>query len=116
MLYIFTMLCILSCDLLYAMEDKVEDKKAERVTKTLVDEIGRILIHQDPDASIKSIDTLTDPERRNLVLRIHVSSPADKLPETVILKSTCVDGVHEDEENTLARFAQDWAGLEFLTA
>lgn len=116
MLYIFTMLYILSCDLLYPMEDKVENKKAERVSKPLIDEIGKVLAQADSNASIKSIDTLSDPERRNLVLRIHVVSPNKLLPETLILKQTYVAGPDEDQEDTLARFAHDWVGLEFLTA
>jgi len=66
--------------------------------------------------TIAKIDTLSEPERRNLILRLAINNPGDGIPHTVILKKTEIENRGETEQEQLSRFAHDWAGLEFLTA
>jgi len=64
---------------------------------------------------------LSEPDRRNLILRLEINAPNTSMPEAIILKQTSIekkDGVDEggeSEQGQLSRFAHDWAGLEFLT-
>jgi thiamine kinase-like enzyme len=67
------------------------------------------------------IDQLSEPDRRNVVLRLHIANPATAIPPTVILKMNSTEkqvferGESETEIDQLSRFAHDWAGIEFLT-
>ncbi len=63
---------------------------------------------------IQSITPLSEPERRNTLSRIHIQNPAKEVPESFIFKQTCLES-SENEEDSFARFARDWAGLEFLS-
>ncbi|MBN9230943.1 MAG: hypothetical protein J0I93_08840 [Legionella sp.] len=65
------------------------------------------------DCGIQSVDVLSAPERRNLILRLHLAADSKSTPSSIILKQSL--GTEEDEEETDARFARDWAGLEFLS-
>lgn len=64
---------------------------------------------------------LSEPDRRNLILRLIIDQPTTGMPETLILKKTVTEkGVFDNKEGEteaeqLSRFAHDWAGLEFLT-
>lgn len=64
---------------------------------------------------ISAYDQLSEPERRNVVLRLHLKNQIKNLPKTIILKQSLPeDGTQEDNE-TYTRFARDWSGLEFLS-
>lgn len=67
------------------------------------------------------IDQLNEPDRRNIVLRLHIANPTTAMPQTVILKMNSSEkqlferGQSETEIEQFSRFAHDWAGIEFLT-
>lgn len=66
--------------------------------------------------TIDSATVLSEPDRRNLILRLYITNPTDGIPSTVILKKTALESERETQEEQLNRFAHDWAGIEFLTA
>lgn len=72
--------------------------------------------HFNSAITIAKADTLSEPERRNRILRLIISNPGDGVPHSVILKKTEIENRGETEQEQLSRFAHDWAGLEFLTA
>ncbi len=69
-----------------------------------------------------TVTQLSEPDRRNVVLRLLIDNPTSKMPQTLILKKNAVEkqifdkGEGETEVDQLTRFAHDWAGIEFLTA
>ncbi len=69
-------------------------------------------------ASIKinSVVRLSDPERRNLVLRINLNSELESAPKSLIFKQSHRASEATDDTALLERFARDWAGLEFLSS
>lgn len=64
---------------------------------------------------------LSEPDRRNLILRLQIDNPATGMPHTLILKQNHIEkqifdrGESETEIDQMTRFAHDWAGIEFLT-
>lgn len=64
---------------------------------------------------IKSIVFLSEPERRNLVLRLYLENQSDDIPASIILKQSLPEMTDDDDKKAYARFARDWAGLEFLS-
>ena len=68
-----------------------------------------------------TVTQLSEPERRNVILRLHIDNPTTGMPETLILKKNSIEqqifdrGENETETEQLTRFAHDWAGIEFLT-
>lgn len=64
-----------------------------------------------PEISIASYDFLSEPARRNLVLRIHLTGANGEMPKSVLLKQSLPDGAGDTAANE--RFARDWAGLSF---
>jgi hypothetical protein len=70
--------------------------------------------HFEQKVQIQSITQLSEETRRNTVLRIHPQNDETGLPESLIFKQSCLDLTETDEE-AFARFARDWAGLEFLS-
>ena len=65
------------------------------------------------DIQIKSVIQLSEAERRNLIFRIILKNQTKEIPKSVILKQSVL-GKSPDDRNAFARFARDWAGLEFL--
>jgi len=65
---------------------------------------------------INAYDQLSEPERRNAILRLHIDAENKTLPKTVILKQSLPEEDNQDDKDTYIRFAQDWAGLEFLSS
>lgn len=61
---------------------------------------------------IQSIVRLSEPGRRNLVLRLMLKDAHGKIPASIILKQSLPrkDGGNQE---AFDRFAMDWAGLEF---
>lgn len=66
---------------------------------------------------ITSMTPLSEEDRRNLILRIHLAGPSNaNFPKSLIFKQALSGQVsNETEEDLLDRFASDWAGLEFLS-
>ena len=64
---------------------------------------------------VKSITFLSEPERRNVVLRLYLENNFDDIPASIILKQSLPEARDDDDEDAYARFARDWAGLEFLS-
>ena len=64
---------------------------------------------------------LSEPDRRNVILRLLIDNPKNGWPQTIILKQTATEtnkfdsAKSETEIEKLSRFAHDWAGIEFLT-
>lgn len=64
---------------------------------------------------------LSEPDRRNVILRLLIDNPQIGMPKTIILKQTATEtnkfdtAKSETEIERLSRFAHDWAGIEFLT-
>lgn len=64
---------------------------------------------------VENVIQLSEPDRRNLILRIYISSPSDHIPTSFIIKKTTIEIKGETEQEQMSRFARDWAGIEFLT-
>lgn len=64
---------------------------------------------------IKSVTFLSEPERRNVVLRLYLENKSNNNPTCVILKQSLPEATDDDDKDAYARFARDWAGLEFLS-
>jgi hypothetical protein len=65
---------------------------------------------------------LSEPDRRNVILRLLTDNPDANIPQSFILKKTVADtkkfdsdAQNETEIEQFSRFARDWAGLEFLS-
>ena len=66
---------------------------------------------------MQSVVQLSEPQRRNLLLRIYLQSPHTQVPRSVILKQTLSqDSSKQEDDQIVGRFARDWAGLEFLSS
>lgn len=65
---------------------------------------------------IKSTIFLSEPDRRNVVLRLYLSNNSPDVPTTLILKQSLPEATDDDDKDAYARFARDWAGLEFLSS
>lgn len=63
---------------------------------------------------IQSLDQLSEETRRNTLLRLHIQISEQGEPDSLIFKQACLDSLETDGE-AFARFARDWAGLEFLS-
>lgn len=96
------------------------------VDPALLKEVQRLLEERfTVEIHVHSAVYLTDPKRRNAVLRIKLQSSSDAVPTSVILKQSLpmkvdpqkADARKIEEENaeTFARFSRDWAGLEFVS-
>ncbi|CAM3087952.1 N-acetyltransferase GCN5 [Legionella steigerwaltii] len=62
---------------------------------------------------IDSLQFLSEPERRNVVLRIMLKSESSSIPQSIIFKQSLPEKSESDDQDAYARFARDWAGLEF---
>ncbi|MBI2792207.1 MAG: phosphotransferase [Gammaproteobacteria bacterium] len=64
---------------------------------------------------IEKVAELSEPDRRNLILRLTTKNSNTKIPNSFILKKTTIEPRGETEQEQMSRFARDWAGIEFLT-
>lgn len=103
---------------LTASQDVIlEEVCGESAHSAIVKEATDILSkHFGTPIHAHSVVQLSEPERRNLLLRIYLQDPHAEVPISVILKQTLSqnDSIQEDNK-ILGRFASDWAGLEFLS-
>lgn len=86
---------------------------ANNIESIVVKEAAKVLsdtFHMPVE--IESFVRLSEPNRRNLVLRLMVKNPHNDLPKSVILKHSRRTG--KGDQDSFDRFAQDWAGLEFV--
>lgn len=62
---------------------------------------------------IQSVARLSEPDRRNLVLRLMIKDARGNIPASIILKQSLPrkDGGNQE---AFDRFSRDWAGLEFV--
>ena len=67
------------------------------------------------DCKITSALFLSEPDRRNVVLRITLQSTSSVVPKSIILKQSLPEQSDTDDKDAYARFARDWAGLEFIS-
>lgn len=85
------------------MQNPVDPAVLEEITK-LLSYYFHTKIH------VHSMTSISEPERRNLILRIYIQGSSEDIPKSIIFKQACLDM----ESDHLARFSRDWAGLEFL--
>lgn len=64
--------------------------------------------------SIHRADYLSNEYRINALIRVTLHSPRKDIPQSLIIKQSLDDKSVADSKETFARFARDWAGLEFL--
>lgn len=67
------------------------------------------------DVDIDSAVYLSEPERRNVLMRITLTSTSESVPKSIILKQVLPQAADADDQQAQARFARDWAGLEFTS-
>lgn len=70
--------------------------------------------HFQNHVKFSRIDQISEPRRRNLLLRLWIDNPSTTMPQSIILKKTDIESSETDREQ-MSRFARDWAGIEFLT-
>lgn len=107
-------------------QDLIEDTKMNDTKKfvsdltlmntldpSLLKEITNVLsIKFEQDVQIESIVQLSEPERRNRILRVILQSK-DGIPHSLIFKQALSGNIAENERD-LERFSRDYAGLAFL--
>jgi hypothetical protein len=64
---------------------------------------------------ILAVEFLSEPERRNIVLRLRIKGLTKTIPSSIILKQSLTEKSSASDKDAYARFARDWAGLEFVT-
>ncbi len=67
------------------------------------------------EIEVCSTQFLSEPERRNSVVRLVLSSKVETVPASIILKQSLREETDVDDKEAYARFARDWAGLEFAS-
>ncbi len=67
------------------------------------------------DVDIDSAVYLSEPERRNVLIRITLTSASESVPKSIILKQVLPQAADADDKQAQARFSRDWAGLEFTS-
>ncbi len=98
-----------------ANNKKIEGEKEahSEIVKEAIDILSKRF---DTEVHVHSVVQLSEPDRRNLLLRIYLQSPSG-VPKSVLLKQSVSQNSSEQEnEHSFGRFARDWAGLEFLSS
>jgi hypothetical protein len=67
------------------------------------------------EVQIDRFDFLSEPNRRNKVVRLFLHSTSSSIPRSLILKQSLAEESDFDDEEAYARYARDWAGLEFVS-
>lgn len=94
-----------------------ETNPAQFIDPALLEEVIDIISKSfESPIQTKSVVFLSDPDRRNVVVRIVLENPPNGMLHSMILKQSLPQKVSEDDKNALGRFARDWAGLEFLSS
>lgn len=69
----------------------------------------------ETDLAIDHYLVLSEPERRNRIIRLYLTSESKSVPRSIILKQSLPEESDDNDKAALARFASDWAGLEFAS-
>ncbi|QEY52126.1 phosphotransferase family protein [Legionella longbeachae] len=70
--------------------------------------------HFEPaEIHIDSAVYLSEPERRNIILRLTLTSSSELVPKSIILKQSLPQREDTNNQNAAARFFRDWAAIEF---
>ncbi len=64
--------------------------------------------------NILSAVYLSQPDRRNSLIRIILDESSGLLPKSIIIKQSHSEKSDDDGQEAWGRFSRDWAGLEFL--
>lgn len=89
-------------------------KKNQQANPELIKKAKQLLsAHFNTTIDIESVVFLSEPDRRNIVLRLGLAHHSNNAPKTVILKQSLPE--KENDKEAYARFARDWAGLEFAS-
>jgi len=100
-----------------ANTNKDRSDSVQFIEPIILEEVVDILKKRfETQVQIKSVQFLSEPERRNVLLRIILEDPQSGAPNSLILKQALHQGSSKEDQETLGRFARDWAGLEFLSA
>lgn len=84
--------------------------------RDLIEKAEKIISnHFQTQLHIENVAQLSEPDRRNLILRLTVNNTNEKIPNSFIMKKTTFELKGETEQEQMSRFARDWAGIEFLT-
>lgn len=90
--------------------------------REIIEEAARLLSGSfNLPVHFSKVIQISEPDRRNLILRLEINKPTTEMPLTVILKKNATEkqmfdrGDSETKVEQLSRFAHDWAGVEFLT-
>ena len=88
----------------------------------IIDDATRLMtVYFKTTVNFSKVIQLSEPDRRNVILRLLIDNPQRGMPQTIILKQTVTEtnkfdtAKSEREIEKLSRFAHDWAGIEFLT-
>ena len=85
------------------------------MTPLVLQEVIEILSKRfEKQIQIQSVTQLSESDRRNTLLRIHVQNPEKEVPKNLIFKQTSLES-SETDNDAFGRFVRDWAGLEFLS-
>ncbi len=92
----------------------LEGNQKSSTNSVILQEVVDILSERfKTNIQIKSAVQLSEPERRNLVLRITLNAPSKNVPASLILKQSLIRNSSQDNKDAIARFARDWAALSF---
>src|ERR1700733_13530535 len=90
--------------------------------REMIEDAARLMsMHFKIPVHFSKVIQISEPDRRNLILRLQIDNPTSEMPRTFILKKNATEkqifdrGESETEVEQLSRFAHDWAGIEFLT-
>lgn len=71
--------------------------------------------HFETPIVIENFKLLSEPERRNRIIRLYLASESKSIPKSIILKQSLPEDSDDNDKAAFARFASDWAGLEFAS-
>jgi aminoglycoside phosphotransferase (APT) family kinase protein len=90
--------------------------------REIIDEASSLMtVYFKNPVTFSKVIQLSEPDRRNVILRLLIENPQEGMPKTIILKQNVAEtnkfdiAKTETEIEKLSRFAHDWAGIEFLT-
>lgn len=97
------------------------DESTAHLHEIIVDATRLMTLYCKTPVNFSKVIQLSEPDRRNMILRLLIENPQKGMPQTIILKQTATDtnkfdiATSETEIEKRTRFAHDWAGIEFLT-
>lgn len=122
LLYVFVLLLSSTIvqEKVVGVTDLSQVNSIHSIDPSILQEAITILAKQfNTEIDVTSVVQLSEPERRNLILRITFQHPSMTDSKSVILKQTLPkkgsDGSNKSHQKIIDRFARDWAGLEFLS-